>query len=654
MGIPNLKNKTFKDFRGGRVTSISETTMSPEYAIEATNVYQLGDGRTRRRNGYTQVTTYSSAVVRMFDFQRQSDQTQYLVAQYGTKLTLKGGPGTGSETVLSTSEVSTKPFFFTTNAFGLFMTNGQHAYSMYNVSGTETLGSWGITAPSTAPTISLSGTGSGTLNLKLGRQYVFCDVAKWADAAGNSHYHIGPPSPLSAGTGPCTNDIVTLGSITASTNPRVTHKWIFSTQDLGTNQTSAFLFAAEITNATTSWADQLTDDQLDITRVAPFSTNYPAPVGQFVVEYANRKFIFGVSGTPDWVYPSGLDEVSLGIPEECFPTDVQFQVPGGIKSVTAAISFNNGGMISTPDFWFRLTGNSAATFNKQDNILSPGCVGPKAVTIAQNLMVWVGYDKRIWAWDGASNPVDLSWKIGTPMVGSKSMEDLADAQLQNVEIKVFQRGRYHFILLGCSTNPNSSAYDWIQLWDASSAVTSSGYRTLLSDGSQVGLAETDMFTADSMQTMANVLAGNTPYIYMADTTGKVFRWPDGYTDNGKNISASWTPAATDLDMPGVIKQNMWIDVISDRQDMSSGFFQIQAIAGDGINLLIPPVGCKTIPIPTQYQNGSDGTAVRALLNQDKATAVGKWIRPRFVWPDDSVDAAISGFEIYSIPITAGS
>lgn len=655
MAIPNIKQKSYRDFRGGRVSALAETRFMPEYAIELTNCYQLGDGRTRRRNGYTLVTELGSPVVRMFDWQRQIDQTQYLVAQYGVDLSLIAGPGTGSTTVLSSSESSSDPFFFCTNAFGLYGCNGVHAYSVYDVSGTPTLGSWGLPAPLTAPTIALSGTGTGTLTLTLGRQYVWCNVAKWTDGSGNSHIHVGPPSPISAGTGPCTNDIVTLGSITASTNPRVTHKWIFGTQDLGTNQTSAFLFMAEITNATTSWADQLTDAQEDITRVAPFSTNYPAPVGGFVVEYADRKFIMGVEGTPDWIYPSGLDEISIGIQEECFPTDVQFQIPGGIKRTTAGISFNNGLMIATPDWWFRLTGNTAATFVKQDQILYPGCVGPKAVGVAQSLMVWLGSDKRLWAWDGADNPIDLSFKIGTPMPGSSSMDDINEAQMANAELKVFSFGRYHFILLGVSRNAGNANYDWIQLWDASSVMSASGYRTLLSDGSQVGLAESDMFTNDTMQAFANVLGpNNTQYIYMADTVGNIFRWPDGYQDDGVNILATWAPGYIDMDMPGTIKQNMWVDFTTDRQDAGTGLFGIQALSGDGVNLLTELATCQVMASPQQYQAGVDGTAFRAMLSWQPETAVGKWIRLRFILPDDAMDASISGYDVYAIPFAAGS
>lgn len=655
MGIPNLKQKSFRDFRGGRVTALAESRFSPEYAIELTNCIQKGDGRTSRRPGYTLVKDLGTKVVRMFDWQRQIDLTQYLVAQYGTNLSLIAGPGTGSTTVLSSSESSSKPFFLTTNAFGLYGVNGVHAYSVYDVSGTPTLGSWGLAAPVAAPTIALSGTGSGTLTLIRGRQYVFCYVSKWTDGSANSHIHVGPPSPITAGTGPCTNDVVTLGTITASSNARVTHKWIFATQDLGANQTSAFLFAAEITNATTSWADQLTDTQQDITRVAPFSTNNPAPVGGFVVEYSDRKIIMNVPGTPDFVYPSGSDEISMGVPEECFPPGVQFKVPGGIKITTAGISFNNGLMISTPDFWFRIIGNSASTFQKQDNLISPGCVGPKAVTIAQNLQLWLAPDKHVWAWDGAGNPFDLSFKLGAPMPGSASMADISEAQIANAELKVYNFGLYHFVFVGVSRNAGNANYDWIQLWDASSVMSSSGYRTLLSDGSQVGLSESDMFTADTMQAFANVLgAGNTPYVYMADTTGKIFRWPDGFQDNSKNIVATWAPGFTDQDMPGTLKQNMWVDVLTDRQDANTQTFGIQALSTDGVNLLTELVTCSTMQSPQQYQAGTDGTTFRAMLSQQEETAIGKWLRLRFTFPDDATDASISGYDIYSIPISAGS
>ena len=68
----------------------------------------------------------------------------------------------------------------------------------------------------------------------------------------------------------------------------------------------------------------------------------------------------------------------------------------------------------------------------------------------------------------------------------------------------------------------------------------------------------------------------------------------------------------------------------------------------------PMTDCPIIPSPTQYEQGSDGTTFRAMLNQSQFTAVGKWLSVRFMWPDDNLDGSISSFTPFVIPVTPGS
>ena len=73
----------------------------------------------------------------------------------------------------------------------------------------------------------------------------------------------------------------------------------------------------------------------------------------------------------------------------------------------------------------------------------PGCD-----LVSPNQMVWLGPDKKLWGFDGASAPVDLSAKLAQPLPGLRSMADITDAQLPNAIVRVYNFGRYHLIFVG--------------------------------------------------------------------------------------------------------------------------------------------------------------------------------------------------------------
>lgn len=676
MAIENLQKTTLNDFRAGRRTSKNLANMLPESSLVMSDAMLLGDGNVRKRKGYMQVMNIGSTVQRIFDYQRQSDLSQWLLLHYGVNLvpdpdgtagswanstpwvfsSTGGGSGSGGKwtytgtgssggvqnivslafpvvpgltytfsfylngthitagapfvtlatpgplfatefggitftssmngrqstpvtipagvnsivvlvelngatvasgqplvfsnpqleagstlspysntkvsmtkndgsaglTVLTATESAAQPFAFATGPQGgLYFSNGTNVYAEYNVSGTETL--WTpIQAPPTAPSISLT---TGTLTLQFGRNYFYCYVSKWADNMGTAFVHVGPPSPMSANSGPCTNKVVNLTSIVASTNPRVTHIWIFSSTDLAQGQAGAFIFNGEITNGTTSYGDSNTVAQLDATRSLPVD-NLPSPAYKWAVEYQGRIAVMGIPSDPAAIYCSGLEEVDLGIPQELFPSEVRFRVPGKAKVISGGVVYNQTLMVGTPDMWFQVTGFDANTFQKTDDIIEPGPVGFQAVDVIQNQMVWMGKDKKLWSWNFSSAPVDLSAWLGQPLLGLRSMQNISDALLPNVVVRGFDFGRFHLIFVGVSTD-GGTGVSWLQAWDASSLMSATGFRGYLSDGSLVGLAESDFNFAHRMFAFSNVLVGNTKYMFFGDAQGNIFRWPDG-------------------------------------------------------------------------------------------------------------------------------
>jgi hypothetical protein len=541
MAIQGIKPDTFDQIRGGRVTARNLTNMIHEFALVASNISFLGDAQARKRDGYTLNRTLSSSIQFLFDFPRQSDLTQFLVANYGTNLAFMPNDGSGSPTVLSSGESSTHPFSFATSSFGLYMSNGLKSYAEYNKgSGQEHLYN-PIQAPATAPTVALAG---GTLSLTYGRQYAYCYVRKWTDSLGTQRYHIGPPSALSADTGPFINSVVNVGGLIASVDTDITHIWIFSTTDVAAGQGSSFIFCGEVTNGTTTFGDTQTVLQLDSSRVMPID-NLPWVPCKKLVEYQGRIALVGIVSDPASVFFTGLGEVDLGIPQETIPAEVRFTVPGKNKQISGAAQFNQSFWVCTPAMWFQVQGYDQNTFQKTDDVMEPGACGFEAIAQVQGQLMWMGPDKKIWGFDGSSAPIDLSQKLQTPLPGSLSMNDISDAQLPNVVLRVLNFGKKHLLLVGVSTD-GSAGINWIQAWDASNAIASTGYSQYLTDGTTVGLAESDYFLTHRLTTMNEVTVVNTKYMFFGDSSGHIFRFPDGGTDAGSTATVTATAVASNV------------------------------------------------------------------------------------------------------------
>lgn len=632
------QQKIWSAFSGGRYTKRNLLNVSGDHVLMAKDIILTGDGAAHKRPGYTLVKALGWETRKIFDFRRQSDFRQIILLAGSGKLAFMNADGTGY-TELSTVEDQNAIFDFATNVFGAYCSNGVESYRLVDVAGTLTKWNWGIAAPLSAPTVSL---GAGTLNLTYGRQYVYCYVSKWTDSTGVARIHIGAPSPTSAGTGAVTDGVITVGGLIASADPQVTHIWVFSTNDTPTNTTSALEFAAEITNGTTSWGDDQPDTALDPTRLAPYE-NYPAPAGTILVQFAQNILVGGIAGHPDLVQSSGLGEVTLGIPQESFPLDLFFNVPGGIKAITAMIVFNQAVMLSTQDFWFQLTGTSASTFQEQDNIIAPGAAGPRCVCVLGGWLLWLGIDKKLWAWNGASEPIEISWKIARRDGGGMlAMEDLSAAQLATAELRGYSFGRYQLMALFCQTSENPQSYlDWVQLWDVSVLSGPAGpFGQLTEDGRLQTSAESDMFPAHAMVASANVLVAAFAYLYIADVNGNIYRWPDGFTDSGLSYAPLLGSEFSDLSAPNepadALKRMRTLDVKTSRGDAATAF-SVFAAATDGANF-----GKPLAPVPVRPLPGADTdpTCLRAYLEQVRGASFGRLLRWAVEFPNDAADAEI--------------
>ena len=636
------EDKTWDSFRGGRYTRNNLVKISDDHLLVANQLYFPGDGIAHKRPGYTLVQKgIGFNATRIFDFQRQSDFKQFIILTGGGFIAWMPAGG-GAVTILSQGEDPNATWFFETNVFGLYGSNGIHAYRFVDTgNGLLAKFNWGIQAPAAAPALSFE---AGTLTLLQGRQYAYSWVSKWTDASGTQRIHVGPPSPISGSTGPQLDEVVVLGDLQVSADPQVTHLWIWATNDTPANTTSALVFLAEIANGTTTYGDDLPDSSLDTTRLIPYE-NFAPPAGGVLSEYQQRVIIGGIAGKADLVQMTGLEEISLGIPQETAPSDCYFNVPGGIKAVSGLVPFNELLMVSTETYWWPISGSSAETFQEGDIVFSPGMVGPDAFCVTPMWLAWLGRDKKLWAWNGSSDPIEVSWKIGRSDGSSMlSMESMTDAQLATAQLRWFSFGRYNLVMVLVSTQ-NNAYFDWCQTWDVSilSGPQSQLGGVLTKDGLLLGAAEGDTFFSDQIVGSGNVLSGDTPYIYLADNQQNIYRWPDGFNDNGKRYVPVAGSEFTDHDAPGFKKRYRWLDAITSRIDAVKSF-SAAAVVSDGVSLDRKPVGLPIQPVPGP--GPADPTCFRGKMEQ-QGTAVGRFMRWFIRFPQDDNDA-----ELYKVEVKA--
>jgi hypothetical protein len=306
-------SKIFDSFRGGRYTRNNLVKISDDHVLVANQIIFPGDGIAHKRPGYTLVKGgLGFNPVRFFDFRRQTDFQQFIILAGSGTLAWMRADGT-SFTLLSQNEDPAAVWDFGTNSFGLYGSNGINAYRFVDTgSGLLTKFKWGIAAPAAKPTFTFA---AGTLTLSQGRQYAYSWVSKWTDALGVTRVHVGPPSPLTGTTGPQTNKVVNLATLAASADAQVTHVWIWATVDTPLNTDSVLYFLAEVANGVTTFGDNLPDTSLDTTRQIPYE-NFAPPAASIICEFQGRFALSGITGKPDLVQGTGLEEIQLGIPRK--------------------------------------------------------------------------------------------------------------------------------------------------------------------------------------------------------------------------------------------------------------------------------------------------------------------------------------------------
>lgn len=656
MAIRGLKDYAIAAFTG-KNTAVNLTAQAMGTLTAASNIMILSDQQIRRAPGYTLVSTGTGGVVEsVFDFERTVDSKQFIFIQRGKLLYTMQTDGSVS-TLIATLQ-SAEPLMWVESAIIAYASNGTDALRFVDNAGTLTPYLWGIVPPTSAPAISIS---AGTLTLTYGRRYVRCYVSKYTDGLGIERISVSGPSPISSFTGPVSDAVITLSDMTASPDPQVTNQWIFATSDSPIDTSATYFFLAEITNATTTFADTITDQFLDQTRLAPFGIAQ-APPSHIVTNFQGRMVLI----EKNLIQLSGGTDVILGIPDEAFPQSLFFNVPAGSREATAAMTTDDGTVlvVSTADTWFRYTGYDATSFTEQDRVASPGAVGRWALCQTPYGIVYLSESKRFWLWDGSTNnPMELSSAVASILVGTVGMESLDSVSLSNARIHWYSYGLRHFIgLMGRTSiaDVSTQGTDWLSIWGVPG--NGIGGQNALFQRTNT-LYQTDKFPADYWTASATVKVGNVPYLFVGDQSGNVYRFPDTFQDNGVDYNSAFSHAWF-APIDGMSRY-YWADIFVDAPSDILNFGGPEAVIAVTATVLEAPenstrgtsatlLDLRNIP----NQKGQDSYfAVRAKL-ATPTTSSGRYIRINIALSTTTsqpinFDIAVQKIIVYAAPIFDG-
>jgi hypothetical protein len=654
MTIRGLTPATITGFTG-KNTAQNMTNAADGTLLSAVNVMILADQQMRRAPGYTLVAKVGTGpVYNTFDFERNVDGAQFVFVHSGGSLYVMSA--TGANLVQMSTGESSEPFVFVQNAFICYASNGVNAYRFVDNAGVLTRYQWGINAPPTAPAISLS---AGALTLTWGRTYVQCFVSKYTDSLSIERVHVGAPSAITAYSGPINAQVVDLTDIAVSTDPQVNFVWIFATVDSPINTSATFNFAAEIANGTTSWADTLTDAQQDNTRQAPFDNN-PAPPCRMLATFANRVAAIQTSQ----LRMSGYEEITLGIPEESWPLELFFNIPAGSRQATGLGTVTQGALLTvdTLEAVYGISGSDEATFTEENSIAFPGMAGKFAWTLTPWGRVYLSQSKRLFIWSGVlgSAPTEISAAIAQSYPGTYGMNDLSATDLASARMVWYSYGTQHYVIVLARTPDAPDAWlNWMQIWSipVKGGASTGQYSGSSSFYNQIaGIYPTDKIPEDSFSSASNVKVASVPYLFLGGPTGNVYRFPDGYQDNGKTVLSSFSGAWTNLGSEAQ-KRFYWLDILTE-SDLSLlklggplANFKMWAAVSESAEdpVVYTLLDLQLVPNPkrpSQY-------ALRGNLQVDGLNA-GRYIRIAIAMPSDLFDNVVLKAILWHAPLYEGT
>lgn len=222
----------------------------------------------------------------------------------------------------------------------LYLCDGTNAKKWDGTSVTK----WGITAPTNAPTYTLS---TGTLTTSNGG-YQYCFSYQNSTTG-----HVSSASPVTASTGDLTSKSVHLQGASSS-DTQVDKVVIFRTQDGGAN----YYYLTTVNNGGTwTYTDNTPDGSLNVDIVAPLADSNDPPPANIDISCFWMGRVWVASG--NFLYFGGGPDITYGVPEECFPPANVFTLPG---KIVAMASTSTGLVCWTQADAFVVTGITAPSF----------------------------------------------------------------------------------------------------------------------------------------------------------------------------------------------------------------------------------------------------------------------------------------------------
>jgi len=325
------------------------------------------------------------------------------------------------------------------------------------------------------PSIAVSGS-AGTMTATVGYEYVF--------TYGNSVTgHISSPTPASASTGTFANKLNVQVSLTASTDPQVNQIHVYRTTDsAGPGVIGGTFFelpTSPYANSTTNITDNAADTALNVASIAPSpGFNDPPPASFGFVYFSGR--IYMIAGNKVWF--TGLEEITVGVPEESVPSGVAGnfwsfdQSPNGLG--VAGTGTNQTAIVFCGGRLYGISGNTLDTFQRFLISNRRGCRNRSAITMLGGMVAWLDSANQIWATDGKSLE-ELSIPI---------RPDLTSIAQSACSMTFHTAGNYHWLVF--STGTKMFIYDvdmeqWMPPWSFAARYLFSGE---VSDGNYVLMA----------------------------------------------------------------------------------------------------------------------------------------------------------------------
>lgn len=323
------------------------------------------------------------------------------------------------------------------------------------------VGSAGIAAPATAPTLADAGAGT----IETSGDYTGVVTFYDADTGAESD-----PSDPSAAVTLAGNRNITWSSIPTSTNVRVTHVRLYRSL---ADQPGVYYFVAAVTNGTTGYTDSSPTD--DLGSAASFRNGLPPDVVEHMALF--REHLFTTDGTELRFSEPGLPESFHALNQLTVSPDDGGRIVGLCATPDRLI------VAKTTGIWY-VTGEDRGNFEVHLLSAGHGCVAGHTLRWSNGLTFWLG-EREVWASDGGT-PVP----IGTPKLQT-FLDNLTPDYFERITATVYEpMGWYILSVPDTSENDDWPARKRTQVycireqawvpwrWDASSFAGTATNRSL--------------------------------------------------------------------------------------------------------------------------------------------------------------------------------